>query len=286
MTNNATFKIKKAVGRTALYIVLVALALLLLLPYGFMVNRGLMSNAYILDVEMHYWTDGLHFANYALAFRDGGYGQPLLNSILVSCIVAVTTPISSFIAAYAFAKLEFIGKKFLFAVMMLTALLPGIVTQVPLYVLYSDMGLTNTLFPLFLPGIFFPGAMNVFLMRQFLSNVPKEMEESAKLDGAGPIRRCFLISAPLCSTMLIYFLLNGFLAPWSDYLTLSMYNNSFDAPTTLAYALYRMTSKETNAVHPEWIFAAATIMSVVPTVLFACFQKYLIEGIATAGLKM
>ena len=83
----------------------------------------------------------------------------------------------------------------------------------------------------------------------------------------------------------VYLAVNAFIAAWGDYLTPSMYNNSTDAPFTLAYALYDMTSKETNSVHPEWIFAAATIMSVVPTVLFAVFQKFLIEGVQTAGLK-
>ena len=89
----------------------------------------------------------------------------------------------------------------------------------------------------------------------------------------------------LIGGILIYLAVNAFIAAWGDYLTPSMYNNSTDAPFTLAYALYDMTSKETNSVHPEWIFAAATIMSVVPTVLFAVFQKYLIEGVQTAGLK-
>lgn len=211
--------------------------------------------------------------------------MPLVNSLIVCLIVCVSTPLATLLASYAFARLEWIGKNTVFAVMMVTALLPSIVTQVPLYVLYNDMGLTNTLFPLFLPGLFFAGAMNVFLARQFLLGVPKELEESAKLDGANAFVRCFVICAPLCAPILIYLAVNAFIAAWGDYLTPSMYNNSTDAPFTLAYALYDMTSKETNSVHPEWIFAAATIMSVVPTVLFAVFQKYLIEGVQTAGLK-
>lgn len=285
MTVEKKKTVKRVVGKAIVYFFLVLIAVILLFPYGFMLNRGLMSNKRVLDAHMYYWTDGLHFINYVRAFSDGGYGMPLVNSLIVCLIVCVSTPLATLLASYAFARLEWIGKNTVFAVMMVTALLPSIVTQVPLYVLYNDMGLTNTLFPLFLPGLFFAGAMNVFLARQFLLGVPKELEESAKLDGANAFVRCFVICAPLCAPILIYLAVNAFIAAWGDYLTPSMYNNSTDAPFTLAYALYDMTSKETNSVHPEWIFAAATIMSVVPTVLFAVFQKYLIEGVQTAGLK-
>ncbi len=285
MTINQKNKVRRTVGKVICYFFLVLVALILLYPYGFMLNRGLMSNSRILDSYMYYWTDGLHLSNYARAFSDGGYGMPLVYSLIVCAIVCISTPLSSMVAAYAFAKLEWIGKGFVFSFMMVTALLPGIVTQVPLSVLYNDFNMTNTLLPLFLPGIFFAGAMNVFLTRQFLMSVPREMEESAKLDGANAFMRCFLICAPLCAPILIYLGVSAFIASWGDYLTPSMYNNSPDAPYTLAYALYEMTGCETNSTHPEWIFAAATITSIVPAVLFAVFQKYLIEGIQTAGLK-
>lgn len=285
MTTNQKHIIRGTIVRTLLYIILVLIAAVLLFPYLFMINRGLMSNEWILDSYMHYWTDGLHFVNYAHAFSDGGYGMPLVYSLIVCAIVCVSIPLSTMIASYAFAKLEWIGKGFMFSLMMLTAILPGIVTQVPLYVVYNDLQMTNTLLPLFLPGIFFSGAMNVFLARQFLMGVPRELEESAKLDGANALVRCFVICAPLCAPILIYLAVTSFIGSWGDYLTPSMYNNSVDAPYTLAYALYEMTGRETNSVHPEWIFAAATITSLVPTVLFAVFQKYLIEGIQTAGLK-
>ena len=272
-------------GRAFFYILLILLAAVFLFPYVFMINRGLMSNEWILDTKMHYFSDGLHFENYALAFSDGGYGMPLLYSILVCAITFVSIPVTSLMAGYAFARLEWMGKKFIFALMMLTALIPAIVTQVPLFVLYNSLRLTNTLLPLFLPSLFFAGAMNVFLTRQFLMGVPRELEESALLDGAGPLKRCFAICAPMCKPILIYLAINTFIAVWGDYYTPSIYNTSEDAPFTLAYALYFMTSRETNSLHPEWIFAAATIMSVVPAALFGCFQHYLIEGIATVGIK-
>lgn len=276
---------KGRVGKAVCYAALVLIAVILLFPYLFMINRGLMSNEYVIQPKTRFFPDGIHFENFLLAFREGGYRSPLLNSIIVSAVVTISVPFSSFVAAYAFARLEFVGKKFLFSFMMLTILLPAIVTQVPMYVLYNDLRLTNTLSPLFLPGLFFGGAMNVFLCRQFLLGIPKALEESAILDGAGAVRRCFSICAPLCMPILIYLSVTAFIGVWGDYLTPSMYNNSSEAPYTLAYALYKMTSSETNSRHPEWIFAAATITSLVPVVLYSVFQKYLVEGIAVTGLK-
>ena len=216
MTVEKKKTVKRVVGKAIVYFFLVLIAVILLFPYGFMLNRGLMSNERVLDAHMYYWTDGLHFINYVRAFSDGGYGMPLVNSLIVCLIVCVSTPLATLLASYAFARLEWIGKNTVFAVMMVTALLPSIVTQVPLYVLYNDMGLTNTLFPLFLPGLFFAGAMNVFLARQFLLGVPKELEEGAKLDGANAFVRCFVICAPLCAPILIYLAVNAFIAAWGD----------------------------------------------------------------------
>lgn len=276
---------QKVAGKIILYIVLCTLAVVFLYPYGFMLNRGLMSNERITSSHMYYFTDSLHFENYYLAFRDGGYLMPLLRSVLVCGITALSAPLTTLIAAYAFSRLEWIGKNFLFGFMMMLAIVPGIVTQVPLFVLYHSLNLIDTLYPLFLPGLFSAGIMSIFLMRQFLLGLSREIEESAMLEGAGPLTRCFYICAPLCKAMLIYLAVTSFMGAWGDFYTPSVYMPGEDAPFTFAAKLYYMTGRETNSAHPEWIFAAATIMSLVSTVLYIFFQKYLIEGIATAGLK-
>ena len=276
---------KKKLNQIIFYIIAIFLAAVLLFPYLFMVNRGLMSNAFILRPETNFWTDGLNLNNYVLAFSNGGYLKPLLNSFFVCGIVCISTPLTTLIAAYAFAKLEWVGKKAIFGLMMLTMLVPAVVTQVPLFVLYGSIGFLNTLYPMFLPSLFFCGAPGVFLTRQFLYSIPKDLEESAYIDGAGALRRCFQICAPICKPILIYLGVMSFMSAWGDYYTPSIYYTKEDAPFTFAYALFYMTGRQENAAHPEWIFAAATIMSIVPIVLFAGFQKFLLDGMATSGLK-
>lgn len=277
--------VKKIVSQVLLYGFLIVLAVILLIPFVFMINRGLMTNERFTDTIMHYFPDKIELSNYIKAFSEGSYGLPLLNSLWLCVLNAVAVPFVSLLPAYAFAKLQWIGKKFVFAFMMLTAMLPGIVTQVPLYVLYNDLGMLNTFLPLFLPNLFFAGAMNVFLTRQFLLGQPKELEESAIIDGANALVRFFYISAPLCKAILIYLGVTTFISSWGDYYTPSIYITSEDASRTFAYELYNATWSETNVAHPEWIFTAATVLTIIPAVLFAFFQKYLVEGIATAGIK-
>ena len=234
---------EKYIGRGFMYAFLILLSVLFLFPYFFMINRGFMSNERISSAYMYYFSDGLHFENFLLAFSDGGYMMPLLRSVLVGLITAVSTALTTLIASYAFARMEWIGKDFLFGFLMMLAIVPGIVTQVPLFVLYTQFNLIDTLYPLFLPGLFFPGIMNVFLMRQFMLGLSKEVEESAMLEGAGYLCRCFVICAPLCKPMLIYLAVSSFMAVWGDFYTPSVYMPGEDAPFTFAARLFYMTGR-------------------------------------------
>lgn len=191
-------KVRKAVGYSFLYLFLIALGAVFVFPYVFMISRGLMTAQRAEDVIMHFFPDRVMFSNYIHAFSDGGYGMPLVHSLWLSALNAFAVPFSSLLAAYAFTRLNWIGKKFIFAFMLGTVMLPGVVTQVPLYVMYNDFGMLNTYLPLFLPNLLFGGAMNVFLARQFMLSQPAEVFESASIDGAGAVPElCDHCDAPL-----------------------------------------------------------------------------------------
>ena len=279
-------KTVKVIKLSFVYLFLVVLGLILSFPFVFMVSRGLMTTQRFSDSIMHFFPDKVVFSNYVNAFGSGGYGLPLLNSVWLYILISVVTPFSALVSAYAFVRCDWIGKKFIFAVMMGTTMLPGVVTQVPLYVMYNDFGMLNTYLPLFLPNVFFGGAMNIFLARQFMLSQPKETYESATIDGAGPFIAFIYIALPLCKTLYIYFAITFFIAGWGDYYTPSIYLKNLDTENVpFAYALYRNLWSDENLVHPEYVFSACTIISLVPLVLYGAFQKYLVQGIATAGLK-
>ena len=226
-------KVRKAVGYSFLYLFLIALGAVFVFPYVFMISRGLMTAQRAEDVIMHFFPDRVMFSNYIHAFSDGGYGMPLVHSLWLSALNAFAVPFSSLLAAYAFTRLNWIGKKFIFAFMLGTVMLPGVVTQVPLYVMYNDFGMLNTYLPLFLPNLLFGGAMNVFLARQFMLSQPAEVFESASIDGAGPFRSFVTIAMPLSKTIVIYLAVSVFMGVWGDYYTPSIYLKQVESHASL-----------------------------------------------------
>lgn len=279
-------KAKKIITRTLLYLALILLGLIFVFPYFFMVSRGLMSTERFSDAVMHVLPDKVVFSNYINAFGIGGYGGPLLNSVWLCILNALLVPFSSLLSAYAFVRTKWIGKKLVFSVMMATTMLPGVVTQVPLYVMYNEFNMLNTYYPLFLQNFFFGGAMNVFLARQFMIAHPAEIYESAKIDGAGAFRSFIHIALPLCRTIFIYLSISCFIAGWGDYYTPSIYLKDVETSRVpFAYALYRNLWSDENNIHPEYVFSACTIISFVPTICYAVFQKYLVQGISGVAVK-
>ena len=203
--------------------------------------------------------------------------------VVVFNLIAV--PLSASFVAYGFSKYRFRGKKFFFAVMMGTMMLPGVVTQIPLYVLFNDFGWLDTLLPLTIPNLFGGGAIYVFLIRQYMIGIPKELEEAAKIDGANPLVRYFRITLPLCVPILTFIMVTVFNANWSDFYTPLLYLSK-EGSETLAYAIFKdslytfVTPDKANLK-----MAAGTFMSVFPAILFVIFQKQLIEGVSTSALK-
>lgn len=286
MINKKKLTKKGWVVRISLYLILVTLAVILLFPYVFMVMRGLMTNTRFKSPDMHIFPDTFMFLNYVKAFSSGGYFRPLLNSLMVCAIVGIATPLSSLLAAFAFARIKWFGRNVVFALVLSTLMLPGIVTQVPLFVMYNSFGMLDTLYPLYVPSILFGGAMNIFLARQFLISHPTELYESARIDGASTFKQFISIAIPLSKAIFIYIGISAVIGAWGDYYTPSIYTLTSEGPKTFAYALFKnLNSNYDNIDHPEWIFAACTVLSIVPGVLYAVFQKYLVQGIATAGLK-
>lgn len=277
---------KKIALRAAAYLLLTLLGAVFAFPFFLMLSRGLMTNQRFSDSYMHILPDKIVLSNYIYAFGHGGYGMPLLNSLWVYIFNALVIPFSSLLSAYAFVRLNWMGKKAVFALMMSITMLPGVVTSVPLYVMYNNFGMLDTYLPIILPGIFFGGAMNVFLARQFMVSHPAEIYESATIDGAGTFRSFVSIALPLSKTLYIYLALGIFMGGWGDYYTPSIFlKNAESDKITFAYALYRNMWADENNLHPEYVFAACTIISLVPMILYAAFQKYLVQGIATVGIK-
>ena len=277
---------------SALFLLMTIIAVILLFPYVFMMNKSLMTSSMVIDPKVPFFPDfsNLQWENYVRLFTTNVQGhtfaEGLGNTMIVIVFNIIAIPISASMAAFAFAKLHFRGKNIVFAAMMLTIMLPGIVTQIPLYVIYSKIGWLNTLLPFTIPNLFGGGALYIFLIRQYMMGIPNELIDAAKIDGCGYFRMYWQIVLPNCRTILIYIMVNVFVATWSDYYGPLLYMSSADAPYTFAYILFKnFTEGDVAADLANIRMAGGVFMTIVPAIIFVLFQRELTDSTVTSGLK-
>lgn len=205
----------------------------------------------------------------------------LINTLKIAVPVTIVGMFSSSIAAYSFAKIKFIGKNFLFSVLLFSMMIPGIILLIPSYLLYSELSLLNTFFPLMVPAMFGSAAC-VFFLRQFFYGIPDELVDAAKVDGLNYMGIYFVIMLPLAVPALLAQAILGFIACYNDYLNPLIYCTE-EKMYTLQVALQMFSSGNTMEL-PTVL--AASILAMLPCVLIYFFaQKYFVQGIAMSGLK-
>lgn len=279
-------KTSAAIYKVVCYTLLVLFAIILIFPYVFMISKSLMTPEEAISPKTVLFPASLQWVNYAEILKDSGYGMPFVHTLEVILFNSIAVPLSATFVAFGFARFKFFGKNFLFMFMLSTMMLPAVVTQISLYVLYSKINWLNTLLPLTIPNITGGGAIYIFLARSFIQSLPKDIDDAAKIDGAGPIRRYAAITLPLLKPVIIYIVINVFNAAWGDYYGPLIWKLDESFPDTLAYKVfYLITSGAVGNDKTNIRMAAGVIMSVVPAVLFFIFQKQLIEGVAMDGLK-
>lgn len=205
------------------------------------------------------------------------------NSLFLALGSVAGVLFSCSLAAYAFARIRFAGRNLLFALMIGTLLLPYHVLLIPQYVLFQKMGLINTYTPLLLGKYLAVDAFFVFLMVQFMRNLPKELDEAARLDGCGHLRIYWSIVLPLCRPALITSAIFTFINSWNDFMGPLIYLND-PSKYTVSLGLKMFVDQEGVANYGGMI--AMSLIALLPVLaFFLAFQRYLIDGMATSGLK-
>ena len=278
---------RKAISiKILLYLIMIILAAILLFPYLFMVSKSLMTSEEVVDPTIKLLPAVPNFSNYVEIFSNESYVSGFLHTMIIVGFNCVAVPISASVIAFSFAKLKWAGKNFMFAVMLGTMMLPASVTQVALYGIYVRFGWINTLYPFTVPNLFGGGALYIFLIRQFMLGIPRDIDNAAKIDGASALRRFIDIAFPLCKPVLVFVIVNVFIAYWGDYYGPLIYMRASTAPKTLAQVVFESSMEENAATYNTHLrMVGGVIMSIVPAGVFAIFQRQLIEGVVMTGIK-
>nr|WP_239078631.1 carbohydrate ABC transporter permease [Cellulomonas marina] len=205
------------------------------------------------------------------------------NSLILAVLSVVGIVISCSVSAYAFARIEFPGRKIFFSLMIGTLLLPFHVVIIPQYIVFNNLGLVNTFIPLLIGKFLAAEAFFVFLMVQFMRNLPRELDEAARIDGAGHVRIFTAIMLPLMKPALVTSSIFAFIWSWNDFFGPLLYLKNpdlYSMPIALRLFVDQTTTSDYGAQ------MAMAVLALVPVLLFfLVFQRYLVEGVATQGLK-
>lgn len=223
------------------------------------------------------------------AYREGwfglrvDFGQFFLNSLCISVLASVGNVLAASAAAFAFARLRFAGSQFWFALMLGTLMLPYHVTLIPQYILFLNLGWVGTWLPLVVPKYFAVDAFFIFLMVQFFRGLPRELDEAAQMDGCSPWRIYWKIIIPLSAPVLATAAIFSFIWTWEDFFGPLIYLSNMNT-FTVQLALRSFIDSNGDSTWNQLF--AMSILSLVPIFLiFLFFQRLLIEGIATTGMK-
>jgi ABC-type glycerol-3-phosphate transport system permease component len=261
------------------YVVMTAIAVVFLTPLVWMVMSSFKPEAEVMRIPPSLFPSRFQLENYAEVGRVIPYF--VLNSLKLAVLSVGGVLIVSSLAGFAFARLEFWGRDFAFSVLLSTLMVPSIVTLIPLYIIYKNIGWIDTHYPLWVPRALH-SVFAVFLLRQFFKQIPRDLDEAARIDGASTFRIFWQIMLPQVKPALGAVSIFTFLDSWNDLFGPLIFLNSIDLQT-LPVALKLFQGEffsQTNV-----LMAGATISIIPVLIIFLAAQRYFIQGIAMTGIK-
>jgi multiple sugar transport system permease protein len=273
---------RSATSRWLLYTVVTLGFIAVATPFVWMILGSVKPEAELLRVPPTWWPEKFTLDNYQELFSKGIFPRSFFNSTLVAVVVTAANITFCSMVGYALAKLRFRGKNLVFGLVMGTLMIPGMVTLVPLFVLVANLGLVDSYPGLMLPFLVTP--FGVFLMRQFIIELPDDLLDAGRIDGAGELRIFRQIILPLCGPGVATLGILTFLSSWNSFLwplVVAQTQEHYTLPVALA-----LFSKN-QQVTPNYglLLAGATVVVVPVLVVFLIFQRRFIEGIASTGIK-
>lgn len=270
-----------AAGRLLLHAVLLITGFLTILPFLWMLSTSLKSEGTVFIYPPKWIPDPIVWENYLEAWTFLPMGQAYVNSLKIGLIVTAGSLFTSTLAGYTFAKLQFPGRNVLFVLLLATMMIPGQVTLVPSYILYSYIGWIDTHLPLIVPPAL-GGAFGVFLMRQYYMTIPADLEDAARIDGCNPWQTYLRIMVPLSGPPVSALAIFTFMGSWNDFLGPLVFLNS-----QVKFTVPLMIASFQGLYSTNWslLMAAASIALIPVLIIYISAQRYFIQGITLTGMK-
>ena len=275
-------KIISKVGIVLLQILMTAVLISFLIPTIWMVASSLKASTEIFAHPIVWMPRDPQWKNYVRAFQRIPMAQFAWNSFVVVAFAVFGTVLSSGLVGYSFARLRWPGRDFFFSLVVGTLMLPQVIMLVPRFIIFRNFGWIDTFLPLIVPYWLGGSPFYIFLMRQFMRGLPKDLDDAALIDGANHFQIFFRIILPLSKPVLATVAVFSLLQHYNSFLEPLIYVNSMDL-WTLPLGIRSLN--DAYAANWELVFAASTVMMAPMVLLFIFAQRYFVRGIATTGLK-
>jgi multiple sugar transport system permease protein len=272
----------KRLSRAVVWLVLVVGAAVMMFPLMWMVSSSLKLEQRVFQFPPTLIPKPFRFQNYADALTYKPFPVYLRNTAFLVVMNELAIVLSASFCAYGFARIRFPGRDLWFGLVLATMMVPGVVTMVPQFVIFSRLKWVDTFLPLTVPFFFGGGAFNIFLLRQFFRTIPEELADAARIDGCNEFTIFARIMMPLAKPALITVAIFTFLGTWNDFVGPLLYISSPEK-FTLAIGLANFR----GVLYTRWdlLMAFATAMTLPVLVVFFLAQRYFVEGVVMTGLK-
>jgi multiple sugar transport system permease protein len=274
-------KASHIISQIILHTILILGSAAMIIPFLWMISTSLKDFGQVFIIPPNWIPDPIMWSNYPNAWNALPFGNAYLNSIKIAVIVVTVQLLTASMAAYAFSKLKFKGREVLFTIFLATMMIPGQVTMIPTFILMKYLGWIDTHLPLIVPGALF-SAFGVFLLRQFMMSLPKELDEAAIMDGANHWTIYWRISLPLIVPAMTALGIFTFMGTWNNFMGPLIYLN-----TPEKFTVPMLLNQFKGQYITDWtLMMAASAIAIIPVlIIYLIGQRYIIEGIALTGMK-
>jgi multiple sugar transport system permease protein len=286
--HKARYAIKRKIGISIVYLIASVIVVVSILPFLWTLSTSLKTGSDVSSIPPKLIPNPVYFQNYINVFKGFGGTLPFAswvqNSIVLTLVNVVGEIVFAAITAFGFSRFRFRLRKVFFIVMLSSAVLPGMVRMLPVYMMFSRMGWTNTYLPLTLPN-WFGGMFLTLLFYQYFCTIPMSLDESAKLDGANSLDIFVRIILPLSKPILATAAVLTFMFNWNNFLGPFIYLNDIDKYTLSVGMKYFRDSAYSGMSKQALLAAYAMIMAVPVIIIFFIFQRYFVQGIQLSASK-